>query len=171
MAAPYIIPFNHQPVNRGTTAGTYTVPSGRYARVVASLSAYAGASKTAFITSFPSGSSPSYDCKPDSNQASIELWLRAGDVVSTAGVVASGTASFSINNAGSLPGVITASERASSRAIVRVNSADVCSVSAIVQASFAVGASFASTTYSLTYAQFEGSWNVIINYEEYNQIS
>ena len=33
MSAPYIIPFNHQPVNTGRTTSTYTVPSGKYARV------------------------------------------------------------------------------------------------------------------------------------------
>jgi hypothetical protein len=33
MAAPYIIPFNHQPVSTGSQTGTYTVPAGKYARV------------------------------------------------------------------------------------------------------------------------------------------
>lgn len=33
MSAPYIIPFNHQPVNAGRSTGTYTVPAGKYARV------------------------------------------------------------------------------------------------------------------------------------------
>jgi hypothetical protein len=34
MSAPYIIPFNHQPVTTGvSTSGTYTVPAGKYARV------------------------------------------------------------------------------------------------------------------------------------------
>lgn len=36
MSAPYIIPFNHQPVNTGVTASTYTAPSGKYARVLIS---------------------------------------------------------------------------------------------------------------------------------------
>jgi hypothetical protein len=32
MSAPMIIPFNFQPVNTGSTTGTYTVPAGKYAR-------------------------------------------------------------------------------------------------------------------------------------------
>lgn len=71
MAAPFIIPFNYQPVNSGNIANaSYTVPSGKYARIVATLTttmSLAGSSST-------QGGNGSDSCI-------VEYWLRAGEVV------------------------------------------------------------------------------------------
>jgi hypothetical protein len=39
MTAPYIIPFDNNPVSVSVKTGSYTIPSGQYARVVANVKA------------------------------------------------------------------------------------------------------------------------------------
>lgn len=96
MPAPFIIPFNNNPVStsRGTTA-TYTVPTGKYARVTISVD-------FSFTLAYSAGSGGAASALGNSQTAycaNFDVWMRAGETL----VLAAGntTGSFSqVNNSG-----------------------------------------------------------------------
>ena len=80
MSAPYIIPFNHQPMNVVSGSGSYTVPSGKYARVCVTLgSAISLGVLTGSATAF---SGATIVATSANNQVVIDVYLKAGDVLS-----------------------------------------------------------------------------------------
>jgi len=72
MASTYFIPFNHEPVSIGTGTTSYTVPTGKYARVSISVSGVA--------TTYSTTASQTYAVSTNFNET-LELWLRPGAVV------------------------------------------------------------------------------------------
>lgn len=83
MAGKYVIPFDNNPVNVATGySGTYTVPSGKYARVTISINAsvaFVGYSVGTYgiLTASTGGASSSCGCV----STSFDVWLNAGDTV------------------------------------------------------------------------------------------
>jgi len=85
MASNIYIPFNHRPANIDfKNNASYTVPAGYYARVVATctVSAYAAVSPSSAMT-----------MGMTSNSCVIELWVDAGDIVSSSRVQPSSSGS------------------------------------------------------------------------------
>jgi hypothetical protein len=155
MSAPYIIPFNFQPVNSGTiNNASYTVPAGKYARVIATVQASARASRT--MTAVPNSYIHSGYGGTDSK--TVELWLRAGEVVTTTTTVASGTASNTINTPAS---VVSAST-----AMLSVGGVGTCLVNVPALDTTAATAVAGQSTSTLG-----GQATVIYRYEEFNIIS
>ena len=76
MSAPYIIPFNFQPVATVAAGSTYTVPSGKFARVVATLT----------VSALVGASGGSNGAQSQTNTGVFEYWLKAGDVITVTGV-------------------------------------------------------------------------------------
>lgn len=94
MSAPFIIPFNFQPVNSGTIYnGTYTVPANKYARVVVTLSA----SARIFSTSLVPDGGESIAISNSSDSLSLEVWARAGEVFSASVSAPAPAAAASVN--------------------------------------------------------------------------
>lgn len=87
MASIVHIPFNFAPVSIQSGSGTYTVPSGKYARVEISATA------KAFLDSisFASNSVLFMSTSGGHAEKSIELWLKSGDVITTSASLASGS--------------------------------------------------------------------------------
>lgn len=89
MASTRQFPFNHEPVNTtAIDAATYTVPSGKYARVV--INYYLFAVPSTNLAS--SGVSQDFQAEIENlgKYGEVEIWLKDGDVVSWSGTNASG---------------------------------------------------------------------------------
>lgn len=171
MSAPYIIPFNHQPVSTGVSTN-YTVPSGKYARVVINLNASAACSQNDSLgTGFSGAPSASVNCQSDSKSNSIELWLKAGDNISFALQNAAGSAGFNSGFVGNTAAVLFDAAASESAAVAFHNGNEVASARAVAQASATVSGTFVMGTFTMTYATFTGDTRGRIYYEEYNVIS
>jgi len=81
MTAPYVLPFDHHPVNTLTVDNDdYTVPAGKFARIIATLSVEAHVSAvSAAPTTISNGE----------NSTSLEFWADTGDVVDVSRTAAS----------------------------------------------------------------------------------
>jgi len=95
MSADLFNPFNHQPISTQRGSGTYTCPAGKYARVVITLSGYAlGAPGVAATDMSIAANSSSFS-------EAVDIWVKAGDVITfnigvasaTTGAVAAGSTS------------------------------------------------------------------------------
>ena len=144
MSAPYIIPFNHQPILTGASSSTYTVPSGKYARVTATLTCAAWVSARSAVNG-----STGYSEGASSQSTTITIWLKAADAITVSNTNASGTSASS--------SLVTSVSTAS----ILVNAATVSSISTPVSATATAG-----NTVTLS-----GSASVNYIYEEYNVIS
>lgn len=81
MANQFIIPFNFEPIEtKQDSGGPYTVPSGRYARMRASISVwcYMPASEYLKMTTL----STTAKVRDGFANGTYEIWLRSGDSVS-----------------------------------------------------------------------------------------
>jgi hypothetical protein len=74
---PLIDPFNNDPINTGSSNSSYTVPSGKYARVRVNLSA----STSVGLSNKSSFTVATLNTSLDSNSASFDLFLKSGDTV------------------------------------------------------------------------------------------
>lgn len=172
MSAPYIIPFNHQPVATGIQENSYTVPSGKYARVTIPICLVAycvgdnlnAGPGTANLTSISTFS--------DSKNERFEIWLKAGDQITTETILASGNATYSFSWTGATSGNRTDNSVGTTYSNIRINSVLLAQYLAVAQASVSITFNEASSgSASGTYASFSGSGTAKIFYEEYNQIS
>ena len=125
MAAPYIIPFNFQPANTGTVLnGSYTVPSGKYARVIINLSAMA---RISAATSDSDGGEY-VAISSNSDSSTIEVWAVAAEAFTTSTSSASGgpgASTHSISTASvSIGGTQLAIARAAASGIIGGGGAD-----------------------------------------------
>lgn len=171
MPAPIVVPFNFQPVNTGRSTTTYTVPAGRYSRVIINIGLTASsnlANATAASQAVAQGGS--IGINSDTCSESIELWLKAGDVLSFTTTVASGSATWTLSSMSS--GVMyTDSTSASSSATINLNAASLATFYATAQAVFSMVATSVGSATSGTYATFSGTSTVVITYAEFNVIS
>lgn len=141
MSAPYIIPFNQQPVNTGAGSSTYTVPSGKYARLTYNL--YAVATVTCSIaTNSPVNLS-------NSDNLSGSVWLKAGDAITVGTSVPSGTSGSGAGISGSASASILLNATTFAQAIAGISS------SGVTAATLTLG----------------GSTGSLFMYEEYNAIT
>jgi hypothetical protein len=145
MSAPYIIPFNFQPVNTGISNSTYTVPAGKYARVVVNLSA----SARIFNTSLVATGGEAIAVSNNTQSLSVEVWARAGEAFSASTSAPAPAPSSSVNIIASavavLNGNLLASVYAPASGLIFTSSGDTVEANSIAEVSF--------------------------RYEEYNQIS
>jgi len=78
MSAPFIIPFNMQPVSHQTGTGTYTCPAGKYAKVTVFIRGTA----TGVIGN---GGAVDYLDMPiitsDSFNSVFDVWVKSGDTI------------------------------------------------------------------------------------------
>lgn len=152
MASIINIPFNFQPVNTGVVAnGSYTVPAGKYARVMATLSVKSYMGPLVQV-------SGSVDGGNGEDSVSIELWLKSGDIVSVSNSAGSATATASgnINQASNFANAI-------STANLLVNGVVVSSVTC---ASWVYLTPANTTIFNLS-----GTANVNYQYAEFTNIS
>lgn len=143
MSAPFIIPFNFQPVNTGASSSTYTVPLGKYARITATLTT------TAYPSSLDLVTGQVYHSVGNSNTTTFSIWLKSGDAVSVSNTAASRTSSVT----DTITGISTA--------LLKINSNTVASCSSA--ASFGSSSAFPKV--------IAGTSVVNYFYEEYNEIS
>lgn len=151
MSAPYIIPFNFQPVNTGASTSGYTVPAGKYARVTISLQTEISVSTTANPSGAPSTDSL-FTTGQDSSIATF--WLKTGDVVSMTST--SGSGSITIGSGSQV-------QRSSCYAAASINGTTVLTSRSVSSAMFQATAGYT--------AAFSGSPSTGLFYEEFNQIS
>lgn len=89
MASTRQFPFNHEPVETKAIDGpsSYTVPSGRYARVVVNYYLFAVPN-----INLATGVSQTFQAEIENlgKYGEVEIWLKDGDVVSWSGTNASG---------------------------------------------------------------------------------
>ena len=161
MSAAFVIPFNHQPASTGVAASTYTVPSGFYARVIVNV----GLSASAALTNLSSTELlQAYGVNPGNSNNSVELWLKAGDVVAVSATNASGTATVTA----AAGNKYTDSKNASTTATITKNVTTIATF-------YATSSAYISATFggagSLSSATFSGSSTVAISYEEFANIS
>lgn len=149
----YIIPFNHQPVATGSQSTTYTVPSGKYSRVVVTLNAavFMSASTSAAVANFP----PSGGSQNDS--VVVEIWAKAGDAISFTSSIPSAASS---NSSGAtdvkyLNGVTTSIAQLNGTAFAKARAA----------------VTLITTNASGSQVTIGGSVDGNLYYEEYNVIS
>jgi hypothetical protein len=149
MSAPYIIPFNHQPISTGVGSSTYTVPSGKYTRLVVAVhtSAYGNVSQANQRVESMSN---------DSNTVTQAYWLKAGDVVTVSTTSASASASPSTG--------ATSFLRSSSIASVLINGSTV--IDSESYSHIEINNANTSVTVSIS-----GNSSARYFYEEYNVIS
>jgi len=102
MSADLFNPFNHQPISTQRGSGTYTCPAGKYARIVITLAGYA------------LGIPGTYTAQPihiaatsSSFNETVDVWVKAGDVITFSLVTASGSTGAVAE--GSMSGASTAS--------------------------------------------------------------
>jgi hypothetical protein len=173
MPAPFIIPFNNQPVNTGVTAASYTVPAGKYARVIVSIGLTATFSNGGSLTNIGSTTSGStnYGVNTGHFNDKIELWLKAGDVLAFTTSLASGTIS---TVAGATIGGQFEARSASSQ------TSSTITLNASALATFYATASVyhhqtfpaaAGTLVAATIGTFAGTATVVTHFEEFNVIS
>lgn len=143
MSAPYIIPFNFQPIATGTVLnGSYTVPSGKYARVLINCHAMAR------ISAATADGTIALSSNADSVVA--EFWLKAGDAITTVATGATGGPSFSVHSF--------------SQSTASINGVQ-CLI-ALAPVSGTNDGTVPGNTLTIS-----GSAGVSIRYEEFNQIS
>lgn len=151
MASIVHIPFNFAPINTGSTTSTYTVPSGKYARVLFSIT-----SRTWIVPS-TGNTDPNANCS-DSNTVTGDIWLMSGDVVAMSSTIASGT----FTNPSGAGATISATGSSSTR--LTVNSSEASRVESMVSFLFLS----ASSTPAVS---LDGSASMSIFFQEYNNIS
>jgi hypothetical protein len=155
MSAPYIIPFNFQPSATGNVANAgYTVPAGKYARVMANLSVKSHPSSYSAVGS---GSPPVYAASGE-DSTSIELFLKSGDVVSVS------------NSAGSATATASGNAYAASNFAVAVSTANI-SVNGTIVASVTCSSSCFLSPANITTMNLSGTSTVNYSYAEFNNIS
>lgn len=149
MSAPYIIPFNHQPVNTGSGSSTYTVPSGKYARLRYTCNAQAWTMVTGGTSGNVTGTTSS-----STDSCNGDIWLKAGDAI---------TVSLS-NPSGSVGPAASGTITATATAAILLNASIFARASCTSAMSWiGLGAS--------TSMQKDGTTSVYFSYEEYNIIS
>lgn len=96
MTSRVIIPFNFAPVSssRGTT-GSYTVPSGKYARITITVS-HSFYPSTGFVGVLGVTTSAE-SCHGDGFQGSFDIWMKSGEVLSLSNTNTNGSAAISSN--------------------------------------------------------------------------
>ena len=96
MSSKFILPFNNQPASSQKGTGTYTCPTGKYARVSISVSG------TVVIAPSSATASASDTVCPDSDSFAhtFDVWVKAGDTISATATAASGTTSISAASSG-----------------------------------------------------------------------
>lgn len=152
MAAPYIIPFNFQPVSTSSGSGTYTVPAGKYARITVTLNAsvFMSSGSATTIGNFPSQGSSISD------SVVIDVWAKAGDAISfTSSVPSSTSAAGTPSAVGFVSGTCTSSANLNGVAFGRARASTTLTSS-----------NSASSTVTVT-----GSVDALYYAEEYNVIS
>jgi len=159
----YFVPFNHQPAATGQTTGTYTVPSGKYARATVKYSVSAGAT-AASLTNANVAVIRALNINPSSVGGEVEFWLKAGDALTATESLPTNNLSLTSTGAGEY----WDAETGNATITFTVNGNDSGKVRASCAASVGVNMSGATT---FTYATFEGSTVFSIFYEEYNVIA
>lgn len=159
------IPFNHQPVSVGRSTGTYTVPSGKYARVT--VSAYVSA-RTSANSSGSGFTISSYNTHGDTHNEVFHYWLSAGDSITFSGSSASGNATAAIPGGAGLAYTSTAHADTTLSVDVNGNSSASLLARAIVNISVTNGG---AAPINFVFASFGGSFSCTFFYEEYNVIS
>lgn len=86
MSSSHVIPFDHKPVSIQVGSGTYTCPTGKYARVTINLSGYA----QSLFTCTGSGIS-TLDLQNGMVNHSFDVWVNAADTIAATLSNASGT--------------------------------------------------------------------------------
>lgn len=164
MSAPYIIPFNFQPVNTvvGTSA-SYTVPAGKYAIAKINISAstwlngFGGTSSPVSGTASTPNSSSTSACLP------FELILKAGDALT---FTVSDASNYSGSNNGST--VTFALGAISSSVVVSLNGVLIAKITSSTSfGSFTCPTGGAGTAYIVAGNGNYSSYAI----SEYNQIS
>jgi hypothetical protein len=156
MSAIINIPFNFQPVNTGAVNNSsYTVPNGKYARVVILLTATATASMM-----FPPINASQPCVSVQSNQVSAELWLKSGDVISFSSSPATGSFTSAFFNGSSNGGGVSGT----STATALLNGTPMIKCLATAFAGFGAGNAVSSVA-------IVGDTSGLIQFSEYNNIS
>ena len=115
---PLQYPFNFHPVNtgRGTQASSYTVPAGKYARVIITLSV------TAYFTNASSGGSAAdvLSHSDGSETVSFETYMTAGEQLTFSATAASasdtvGSGLFNVNDGSVVTALIDGSSMAAAK--------------------------------------------------------
>ena len=148
MSTPYIIPFNHQPVNTGAGSSSYTVPLKKYARLVYTCNAQAWTMVTGGTSGNTSGTSSSAN-----DTCNGEIWLKEGDII---------TVSLS-NPSGSVGPATSGTITATATASILLNS------SVFARASCTSAMSWIGLSASTSMSK-DGTTSVYFSYEEYNVI-
>jgi len=156
MANSFLVPFNHAPasIDYGNAARSFTCASGKYARVVVTLHANTYGAFSHNNTSF---SENTHDSDSNTSDRTMELWVKAGDVVAVSVVTASNTGSGSTVNS-------NITQTGISSATVTVNSQVVGYVSSSIRLSWrtSAGTSYAWNIDGVTDAKFHvENYNVI----------
>jgi len=97
MANSFLIPFNNDPTNTVQTSTSYTVPAGKYAIINVCLSVHAGPVNEPLVT-IGASQTASYGGNSDSDSVSLNLILKAGQVLTKVETVASASAATSISS-------------------------------------------------------------------------
>jgi len=152
MGNAFFVPFNFQPVNTGAgnEGSTYTVPSGKYARVTITMcvSAYA---RNAFLAA----QSESADSNSTSNAVTLTIFMDDGEALTFSATAANtsdtgGSGNFSISD----DSVISA----------RVDGVDISQI----RCHAAIHGFTSAGTHSV---YIDGTAEANFRYEEYNKIS
>jgi hypothetical protein len=154
MSTPFIIPFNFQPVTTVVaTTASYTVPAGKYSRVVIDMDC------SAWITSATQSTGTGGTAvggSPGNSSKTKELWLKAGDVLTNSTTNASGSVISAASGAAGGVGTSTAT--------FTLNSTVIATCKASATAAVFAGSIAGSVTFS-------GIATVSYTASEYNVIS
>lgn len=153
------VPFDHRPSATGQSSTSYTVASGKYARVVLSYSVVVTAA-TGDTTGTVS-SIAAYNTNPQSCTGTLELWLKAADALTVSTSIASTSATLVAAGAGYYWD--TTSD--SSTVTVSVNATAIALFKATGTISMAANFAGAST---ISMGVFTGAADYRIHYEEYD---
>jgi hypothetical protein len=159
MANNFFIPFDNRPASTQQGSGTYTVPSGKFARLKISLDVTAYFDEADWTTVVSGGDV--YDYKPGRESEKFELWLNSGDVVTFSNTAASDS---NLNNTGS-PQI--ASLAGESSCTVSVNTGGGASIVASVRCRGEIFINQKNTTTANIGGTAVSYWHA----EEYNEIS
>lgn len=172
MPAPFIVPFNNQPVNTGVTTASYTVPAGKYSRVIVTVGLTASVSKSpvASATTGAAAQAGSYTANQGSFNDKLELWLKAGDVLSFTTSVASGAVSAtSITTVAS--GVYFRATSSSTQTTISLNASALATFYATAQIGFYYVPQTTVVSTAVDIGTFTGAASVVTHFEEFNVIS
>lgn len=152
MSAPYIIPFNNQPVTTGAGTATYTVPSGKYARVTITLNTaiYFSASSATTVANFPPSGNTACDT------VVISIWAKTGDAIS-----------FAANS----PGATSSAGATAAVAYLTSTSTMTALLNGTAFAKASATATFITSNSASSTVTSEGAGSATYYYEEYNVIS